>query len=457
MSSYEDLRRRQVADMVAAMPGYVARLDWSRAELERHRRRALRLLLRVAKEHSPWWRERLREVDPAAATEDDLERIPPMTRDDLMDHWDEILIYPSLRLAQVEAHLDEAKADAYLFDTFHAVRSGGACGRPGVLLYDWEGWIASYSGCARWRLRNRASAMGSRRPRVAQVASAHPAHISRRIHETFRLGEFRAFPAVLPLEEIVAGLQRLQPEVLIGYPSMLRELAKEAHAGRLDIRPAYVHCGGEPLDAALRRELSATFGSRVVDGWAASEAQPLAQACSVASRLHVNDDLVIVEPVDGEGLPVPPGTPSTRVYLTSLYNLALPLIRYELDDQVTVSRRPCACGSAYTALDTVGGPLDDRFVYPDGIVVAAGALEAVLGRERGVHDYQVVQTPGGAEVRLLCDRGTHLRAVAQRVASALAKGGVATPSVRVRRVQSLERGPAGKRRRFVARDGSPAP
>ena len=64
-------------------------------------------------------------------------------------------------------------------------------------------------------------------------------------------------------------------------------------------------------------------------------------------------------------------------------------------------------------------------------------------------DYQVVQTPDGAEIRLCCERGTHLRAIAQRVASALVKGGVAHPSVRVRRVSTLDRGPDGKRRRFV--------
>lgn len=443
------LRERHFADMLSALPEHMARLAWTRSALDSHRRRSLRLLLRVAKEYSPWYRERLRHVDPAEATEADLERVPPMTRDDLMENWDEIVIYPSLQRAQVEAHVDGPDAGGYLLDAFHAVVSSGSAGRRGVFVYDWEGWITSFLGCARWRLRNRPHTLEARRPRVALVASGHPAHINRKIHETFQVGELRTFPASESLERTVAGLNAFQPHVLLGYPSMLQELAKEARSGALEIRPPYVQCSGEPLAPELRRELAILFGAKVLQGWAAAEALPLAQGCSAGSHMHLNDDLVVVEPVDLEGRRVAPGESSSRVYLTNLFNLALPLIRYELSDQVTVSAQPCPCGSAHTPVDAVGGRVDDRFVYDHGAVVEAGVLDALLSGERGVSDYQVVQTRDGAEVRLVCDQAIHLRAVARRVASALVKGGVVKPSVRVRRVSGLERGPAGKRRRFV--------
>jgi phenylacetate-coenzyme A ligase PaaK-like adenylate-forming protein len=447
VSLQEELRRRQLADMLEALPRHVARLDWGRSELRSHRRRSLRLLLRVAKEYSPWHRERLRDVDPSEITEDDLARIPPMSRDDLMEHWDDIVIYPGLERARVEAHL-EAEG-GYLDDAFQAVASSGSSGRRGIYVYDWDGWITSFLGCARWRLRNRPGAMGSRRPRLSLIGSASPDHISRKIFETFRVGELQSLPASMPFEGIVDGLRSFQPNVLVGFPSMLRELAKEVQDGGLCLRPAYVHCAGEPLEPGLRQELASTFGGRVNDGWFASEAMPLAQGCSVGARLHLNDDLVIVEPVEEQGRRTPLGEPSSQVYLTNLYNLALPLIRFEMDESVTFAARSCPCGSSFTPVDAVGGRVDDRFVYDDGSVVAAAAIDGILREERGVEDYQVVQTRDGAEVRLLCGRGTHLRALAQRVASALVKGGVDSPSVRVRRVRHLERGAEGKRLRFV--------
>lgn len=62
---------------------------------------------------------------------------------------------------------------------------------------------------------------------------------------------------------------------------------------------------------------------------------------------------MILEPVNEHGEPVEPGQRSAKVLLTNLVNLALPLIRYELDDQVVVSADPCPCGSAYTLVQAV--------------------------------------------------------------------------------------------------------
>lgn len=451
MTAYEELRRRHLADLWAAMPGYAARLRWSRRQIEAHRERALRLLLNAAKEHSPWYRERLREIDPASATEDDLERIPPMTRDDLMDHWDEIVIYPSFDLAAVEAHLEEVKDDAYLGDAFHAVSSSGAGRRRGVFLYDWEAWITSYAGCARWHLRRSPRASPEAAPTVGLLGADRASHISYAINQTFSPGPFRGFPARLPLAEIVQGLNATQPDVLMGYPSAMRVLAEEARGGGLAIRPARVHCMGEPLSGALRDQLAELWGARVSNGWSASEALVLGQGCGVAPGLHVNDDLVIVEPVDLHDRRVAPGFRSEKLYLTNLYNLALPLIRYELTDQLTLACESCPCGSAFTRIESVHGRLDERFVYRDGVVVDPESFDSVLSRERAVYEYQVRQTDGGAEVRVRCNRNLHLRAVGQRVASALGKRGLPSPAVSVRRVDTIERGPTGKLMRFVPR------
>jgi len=457
MRAYDELRRQHVADMLSAMPEYVARLSWDRRRLETFRRRALRLLLRVAQEHSPWYRERLREIDPAVATELDLERIPPMTRADLMDHWDEIVVYPGFDLAGVQAHLEEVKDDAYLGHAFHAVASSGASGRRGVFLYDWESWIASFAGSARWRLRRGPRQPEGPAPSIALLGAERASHVGYALNQTFSRGEFAAFPARLPLPEIVRGLNAARPDVLIGYPSALRALVEQTRSGALRISPAYVHSTGEPLSRALEQDLSTTWGARIGEGWGASEAPPLAQGCGTAPGMHVSDDLVILEPVDAQGGRVAPGCRSDKLYLTNLFNLALPLIRYELTDQVTLSCESCPCGSAYTRIDRVLGRLDERFVYDDGVIVEPESLESVLSREPSVYEYQVLQTDTGAEVRVRCDRKLHLRAVGQRVASALGKRGVRSPAVSVRRVDSIERASDGKLPRFVPRSVVPDP
>ena len=62
--------------------------------------------------------------------------------------------------------------------------------------------------------------------------------------------------------------------------------------------------------------------------------------CGVGEGMHIADDLVILEPADADGNVVPYGQPADRLLLTNLYNLAQPLIRYDLVDAVTISDEP---------------------------------------------------------------------------------------------------------------------
>src|SRR5262249_57222415 len=134
MVGYQDLRQQHVAGLMAMMPDMVQRLGWPADRIRREREDRLRALLRVAKERSPWHRARLRDIDPERAREDDLQSIPPMTKQDLMEHWNDIVPDDRLPLDVVEAHLAGLTTDRYLLDEFHAVASGGSTGRRGVFV-----------------------------------------------------------------------------------------------------------------------------------------------------------------------------------------------------------------------------------------------------------------------------------------------------------------------------------
>jgi phenylacetate-coenzyme A ligase PaaK-like adenylate-forming protein len=89
--------------------------------------------------------------------------------------------------------------------------------------------------------------------------------------------------------------------------------------------------------------------------------------CGHAS--HLPDDRCLFEPVDSDGRTVPAGERSQRVYVTNLYNLTFPLIRFEVTDEVTVLDGICPCGSAFRRIADAQGRLDDTFVYRDGVSV----------------------------------------------------------------------------------------
>lgn len=151
VDTYDVLRRRYAADVEALAPEMIERLGWSAKRLAAHRTAALRRLVGQARDASLWHRRRLDSVDLDRLDEGDL---PVMTKADLMAHFDEVVTDPRLRLDVVEAHLAGLSGDAYLFDRYHAIASGGSSGQRGVFVYDWEAWARRWLGYLRFELRD---------------------------------------------------------------------------------------------------------------------------------------------------------------------------------------------------------------------------------------------------------------------------------------------------------------
>jgi phenylacetate-CoA ligase len=114
---------------------------------------------------------------------------------------------------------------------------------------------------------------------------------------------------------------------------------------------------------------------------------------------------------------------------------------------VTLLERPCPCGSAHRLIADVQSRLDDVFAYPGGQVVHPIVFASLLGRDRGLVEYQVRQTPTGAEV-LVVGAPADPDGLARALAAELARLGVPDPGVEVAVVARLDRQATGKVRRF---------
>src|SRR5438270_8052101 len=88
MTDFETLRERHAQQYQALLPEHLARLHWAAEKLRSERQRRLRATIAVAKERSPWHRDRLAHLDAERATEADLQSIPPMSKEDLMRNFD---------------------------------------------------------------------------------------------------------------------------------------------------------------------------------------------------------------------------------------------------------------------------------------------------------------------------------------------------------------------------------
>jgi phenylacetate-CoA ligase len=450
MSNFAQLRLRHVADAAALAPEMTARIGWSADRLAAYRQDRLRALVTSAVARSPWHAERLAGLDVGRLDETSLRELPTMTKDELMDGFDEVVTDERLTLARVNDHLAGLPQSGYLFDRYTAVASGGSTGRRGVFVYDWTEWTSLYVGLARYLLR---AAAGWRQASgtvvLASVAAGHPTHPTAAWARTFAGFPFDMvpLPVTLPVEEIVSGLNAVQPQVLFAYPSALHLLTSEVAAGRLRITPRRILVAAEPLLPEIRAAAERAWGQPVHNWWGASEAGGLGNPCELG-RTHLGEDQVIIEPVDADGRPVPPGVPSDKIYLTNLYNHTLPLIRYEITDQVNVLPERCPCGSVHRLIDDIQGRLDDVFRYR-GRVVHPHVFRSALGRRATIVEYQVRQSLRGAEIDVRCCGPLDIGSLQRDIVHALGRVGLTNPEVRVSTVERIERGVAGKLRRFV--------
>jgi phenylacetate-coenzyme A ligase PaaK-like adenylate-forming protein len=253
-------------------------------------------------------------------------------------------------------------------------------------------------------------------------------------------------PVTLPWPQIVDRLNALQPPALIGFASALARLAAEQSAGRLQIAPMVIIATSETLVPEARAEITAAFGAPVVNSFASTEGL-MGSSAPGGDVLMFNSDMCIIELVDADNRPVGPGVPSAKVLVTNLYNLAQPLIRYELADSFV--REPGATGPGHL-LARVRGRADEVFHYRGGDL-HPHVLRSVMLRSPEVTDYQIAQTPTGIKADIIAaSGGASTEALRRRLADALAYGGLGQLDVTVRIAGDLPRcAGSGKLRRFI--------
>jgi phenylacetate-coenzyme A ligase PaaK-like adenylate-forming protein len=256
---------------------------------------------------------------------------------------------------------------------------------------------------------------------------------------------FVPVPVTLPLDEIVDRLNAVAPMALYGYPSMLARLATEQQSGRLRITPTIATCTGETLTAEARAAIGAAFGVPVIDSFGSSEGL-VGSSAPDDDVVTFAEDGCIVELVDADDRPVPPGTPSAAVLITVLENRLQPLIRYRLADSFV--ERPTAEGAGYLRAH-VEGRADDVFHFGP-VTLHPLVVRTVLAHVPEVTDYRVRQTPAGVAVSVLAPQGFATEVLRGHVRDALSAAGLPDPDVSVDVVTELPRDArSGKLRRFL--------
>lgn len=400
------------------------KMDLSQRETVRRAR--LEALVNHARENSPYYAARYREVPEDFALTD----LPPVDKKTLMENWDSWVCDRELKLADVEEFLkDTDNIGRKLNKKYLIFTTSGSTGNPLITVCDptANNVMGGIAACRSYARKEDLKAFMKRGGKSIGVFADGGFYLgnssirSRLRTMPWKRKQLAVSSALYPIPEIVEQLNRFQPDMLGGYPSHLELLIEEAEEGRLQISPVIIMTGGEYLSDTLRTKLAETFHCYVQTSYSCTEGGTVACECR-HQHFHINEDWVIVEPVDAEGNPVPDGVQSEKILLTNLYNYTQPYIRYEVTDRVILHREPCPCGNPSAWLE-LEGRTDDVISFTEGekqIRIAPLIVYAVLKEVPELRRFQVLAHPGNKlELRLEEKPGSDREAAFETAKAAL--------------------------------------
>jgi phenylacetate-CoA ligase len=401
-----------------------------RAEVEPLLLAELKRICQHARTHVPFYRKWFEDCgcDP--------------DRMDTFDHWRKL---PALDKQLVRQNLDRMRSNNA--DSLGAVwcQTSGSTGTAMRFLLDrsvnaaafalfWRAWSLApgwFPGRLQATLSGYAKGQWSYQPKTRILA----------------LSSFHLSPAVA--REFHKLLLQYRPVFLRGYPSSLYLFGKLLEESKLELEFPVIFSGAETLLPYQREFIESFFKARVIDHYTHWERTASIRQCS-HGRLHAEDDFGFHEIVLEDGTPAPPGKPG-RLICTSLYNLAMPLIRYDTRDVAVWSgESSCPCGSQFPIVERIEGRIEDVIVTPEGRRV--GRLDAAFKYSPNILLAQIVQdSVQQIAVSVVCgptynereDEKPLLRELRARLGEQI--------RIDLKKVDDLPRTPMGKLRFVVSR------
>jgi phenylacetate-coenzyme A ligase PaaK-like adenylate-forming protein len=427
-------------------------LRMSRARLEAMQLRKFRRLVSFVRRHSPYYRAIIeaRGIDPATCVPSDF---PVLTKREVMEHFDEIVTDRRITRERIAGFLARSKDPMELFEgRYHVLHTSGTSGSVGYFVFSHEAWI---KGCChivraaplRWRRRTAfvAATRGHFAGASLMLTGNHGSNHLFYDVRTFDVGE--------PLPGIIERLNAFQPHALSGYATAIKVLAEAQERGELRIRPTHVGNGGEPLLPEVKAYLERVFQVPVMNAYASSEHLYMGLTLPGSDGMHLLEDDLIFE------------IEADHTCVTNLFNEAMPLIRYRMDDVLVPD--PNGNGTwPFTKVKEVVGRLEDALTFTnqhgqDDFIHPIVIVELIV---KGLKAWQIVlQSKTSFRFRARFDDGlspgeceaTRER-IREKMAAILAEKEMGNVRFDIEPVESLAIDPRSGKFRLVVRENSSA-
>ena len=352
-------------------------------QLEEYQLRKAQALVKKVVKKSPFFKKYYKDCDL-----EDVWNLPTLNKQIMMDNFTEYttLRFPKEELLAFTLRNERERIFTERYHGYNVSMSSGTSGNRGIVVTAPE------------EEKYLQAALFSRFvfPFVLRIRWAFVLRITNPAFQAKKFGQqMTHFSLQLPIEEMREKLQSFQPNILSAPPSMLSIIAKEMKEGRLTIKPKRVISYAEVLYPEVKADLEETFDTIIHQIYQGSEGS-MGMTCK-KGNLHINEDLMKIQLFDDNGNPTEPGKPCHKMIVTDLNKESQPIIRYELNDIISISPEKCTCGSHFRVIDQVMGRSDDLFwgqrensnelqyIFPDYI------RRAIISSSEEIFEYQAIQ------------------------------------------------------------------
>jgi phenylacetate-CoA ligase len=336
-------------------------------------------LLKHARDFSPFYQKRFADAGIEVSqiqSPSDFQKIPPLTRDDL------------------RAHLQEIRSQRFHESKLQSAATGGTTDTPVTILRN-TGSLP-WKSAVQWRFNSWAGMLPGDKVfhlwGALQDYSENPSwrwrlydrHLMRRIWAATSILNGEVFESHREL------LNELRPKVIYAYPTPLALFCEYLRdAGKPFHRPCSAISTAEPLFDEQRSVIESTLQCRVFEHYGSREFGMIAGECEEHSGMHLNPVSAYSEYVPVENSEIPG---LNEILVTDLLNFGMPLIRYRANDCVVRDLEVCRCGRGYPLIGRIVGRTGDVFQLRNGDRVPGVALtNRVLKVCPGLLKTQVIQ------------------------------------------------------------------
>ena len=375
----------------------------SQEEIKKLQYKRLKELVNYSKKHSPYFKDIYAKI----GDDFNLEELPTTNKIEMMKNFDSWITDNNVNMKKIKEFTSNIDNVGRMIDGKYLIfKTSGSTGNPAIVLYDKQN-IDIASAVAVFRTFARKEdfkAFIKNGKRTAGVFANYGFYLACGMSRYLQLQMPRKKNKITidvnaSEQQIIKELNEFNPSMLSGYPSNLVLLSSFEE---LTIKPNVVITGGELLTDEIRKKLTDKFNCYVQTHYSCTEAGEIACECS-EKHLHINEDWVIVEPVDKNNNPVEYGVRSDKVLITNLSNYIQPFIRYEVTDRIIVHNEKCKCGKSSCWLE-IEGRTDDILEFENGILIAPMSFYKILEEIKEIVRFQLIQKSyQKLELRIVAD------------------------------------------------------